>query len=215
MDSDDYRRWIVTARRVASRAEEAEDLLQDALLEAVRAGREDLSDPKNRSWFHGVLRNRAAMTARTEGRRRARERERTPAETEARDPASPTVLDALSPGVRKVATLILHGMNREEIRQALALTATAFRRRLTALRRGIETDAMRREMLALAYQRRSGELEVGLLRRTLVHTLKRTPGVGTHDPDGHLIVIRERDSASQSGPSRQPQDDALGEVTAC
>lgn len=61
------------ARRHARRAEEADDLLQSALLIALESGRADLSAPDNRRWLAGVIRNRALMDARSIARRHRRE----------------------------------------------------------------------------------------------------------------------------------------------
>ena len=67
MDLDLYRALRAQARRLVRRAEEADDLVQDALLAALEAGR---SDPP---WLAGVLRKQSAMTARSAIRRRRRE----------------------------------------------------------------------------------------------------------------------------------------------
>ena len=53
------------ARRLARRPEEADDLLQSALLAALESGRTDLASPETRRWLSGVIRNRAAFDART------------------------------------------------------------------------------------------------------------------------------------------------------
>jgi RNA polymerase sigma-70 factor (ECF subfamily) len=69
---------------------------------------------------------------------------------------------------------------------------------LTALRRALGglPEPLRQEALALAYAepRRAGaaRLDVGLIRRALLHHLRGSAGVGTHDPDGHLVAIRTR-----------------------
>jgi RNA polymerase sigma-70 factor (ECF subfamily) len=107
-----------------------------------------------------------------------------------------------------VAALILHGLTREEIACALQLARTAFRRRLTELRRALDRidPSIRARSLALAYARCSAGtegLELGLLRRALLAHLRAIPGIGTHDPDGHLLVIRDRKMTSQSGHPRQ------------
>ena len=49
------------ARRLARRPEEADDLLQSALLAALESGRTDLASPETRRWLSGVIRNRAAF----------------------------------------------------------------------------------------------------------------------------------------------------------
>lgn len=93
--------------------------------------------------------------------------------------------------------LALHGLAPEEIRWILGLTPAAFRQRLTRIRRqlGELPTAQRAEALALAYVRnpeRSVDLQFGLVRRALKAALGGRAGLGTHDADGHLIVIRGR-----------------------
>ena len=90
--------------------------------------------------------------------------------------------------------LALHGQTRDEICRTLGLSATAFRQRLVAVRRGLGRlpDELRREALALGYARRhvrADDLALGLVRRALLARLHVAPGLGTHDPDGHLIVL--------------------------
>src|SRR5687767_9914640 len=67
MDLDLYRELRAQARHLARRAEDADDLVQDALLAALEAGRSD------RAWLAGVMRKQSAMTARSAIRRRRRE----------------------------------------------------------------------------------------------------------------------------------------------
>ena len=199
-----FQALLAQARRRSRVPQDAEDLLQDALLAAARAGRTDLDDASNRRWISGVIRNLAAMAGRSEGRRKARERDRKPDPPAATEAGSTRALDALPRGVRVVALLVLHGMTREEIRQALELSDPAFRQRLAAVRRAMDgvSPEMRQEALALAYARRqSGELDLGPLRRALLAWVRVEEGIGTHDPDGHLIVISR--STSRKGPPRQ------------
>ena len=106
------------------------------------------------------------------------------------------ILARLSEGTRRIAVLALYGLNADEIQYVLDLKPPAFRQRLSALRRtlGGLPEPLRREALALAYSqpRRAGEtrLDFGLIRRALLHHLRGGAGVGTHDPDGHLLAIR-------------------------
>jgi RNA polymerase sigma-70 factor (ECF subfamily) len=108
------------------------------------------------------------------------------------------LLGRLTEGTRRVAVLALYGLNAREIQYVLALQPPAFRQRLSALRRALGSlpEPLRREALALAYSqpRRAGEtrLDFGLIRRALLHHLRGGDGIGTHDPDGHLLAIRER-----------------------
>ena len=199
MDLATYRRLRARARRLSRRAADADDLLQDALLAAIEAGRDDPA------WLEGVLKNRAAMTARGESRRRRREAicadpdpdpGTTPApEAVDHSPAREGLLRALPPAARRVAVLALHGLSAEEIRWILGVTDTAFRQRLTRIRKALGElpPALRAQAQALAYLRdpaRAADLQFGLVRRSLKAALAGRAGLGTHDADGHLLVIR-------------------------
>ena len=207
MDIDTYRRLRTEARRHARKPADADDLLQDALLIALENGRDDPG------WLSGVIRHRAAMQARSAIRRRRREAaidggdvvddaQRVP-------PSASTLLERLPPGARRVAVLALHGLNAEEIRWILGLSATAFRQRLTSIRKTLAAlaPAQRAEAMALAYVRdpaRSVDLQFGLVRRTLIAALRGTrriaaDGIGTHDADGHLLVLRGHAHTSPGG----------------
>lgn len=192
-----YNHFYRRARRFTRNRAEAEDLLHDALLAALKAGRYPLADPGDARWFAGVLRNTAAMDTRTGVRRRARERvyagsTEAPRDVDNIETPFDAVLAPMPPAARAVAILVLHGLNSEEIRWIHRLSATAFRQRLTSIRRALKTlpEEVRAEALATALHRQGlPELELGLIRRALVATLKRIPGIGAHDPDGHLFVI--------------------------
>ncbi len=204
MDLEAFRRLRSRARRYAHRAQDADDLVQDVLVAALEAGRFD--EP----WLAGVMRNQAAFAVRGAIRRRRREAS-VGAPDEAAESAEGTitpqvnaleVLAALPPASRRVAVLALHGLGPGEIRWILGLTPAALRQRLSRIRRQLgELPApLRAEALALAYVRdpaRSADLQFGLIRRALKAALHGHAGIGTHDADGHLIVIRAgRDSAA-------------------
>ena len=219
MDLDTYRQLRSEARRHVRKAEDSDDLLQDALLIALESGRDDPA------WLCGVIRNQAAMQARIAIRRRRREAataEEAAVEAEtAHDPADRTqpsavaLLERLPPAARRVAVLALHGLNAEEIRWILGLSATAFRQRLTSIRKTLAmlAPAQRAEAMALAYVRdpaRSADLQFGLVRRTLIAAIHATgrsaaddtltvDAVGTHDADGHLLILRGRAHTSPDG----------------
>lgn len=194
---DAYRRLLSSARRFSRDRAEAEDLLHDALLIALKAGRSPLTDPADAPWFAGVLRNMGAMRARTAARRRARERAcATPADDDLLQDdlhkAFDTVLAPMTPATRAVAILIMYGLNAREICWIHRLSPTAFRQRLTAVRKALKTlpVELRGAALATALARPGiPGLEVGLIRRALRAALERLPGVGSHDLDGHLIVL--------------------------
>lgn len=198
------------ARRLAKRPADADDLVQETLLAALQAGRSDLP------WLSGVLRNQAALQARSAVRRRRREsldaiaREAMVEErvSEAADhdapPPAPDWLRRLPPASRKVAVLALHGLSAEEIRWLLGISPAAFRQRLTGIRKALAglRPAERSESLALAYVRdpaRSADLQFGLVRRALRAAMSGGEGLGTHDGDGHLLVIRTRAHTSDAG----------------
>lgn len=194
MDLDAYRRLRIEAQRHARRTADADDLVQDALLIALEQWRHH-----DTAWLIGVIRHQAAMQARSAIRRRRREAavagdDSMPAGEDAA-PSATALLERLPPAARRVAVLVLHGLNADEIRWILAISATAFRQRLTSIRKilGALPPTQRAEAMALAYVRdpaRSVELQFGLIRRALKAALRGVDGIGTHDADGHLIVLR-------------------------
>ena len=107
------------------------------------------------------------------------------------------LLNEFTPAARKVMVLILLGLNRDEICSVLNLSSTAFRQRLSTIRKALKKlpHDLQREALALAYQQkkeRAEELAIGLIRRALHRLLQQEPGIGTHDPDGHLLILKSR-----------------------
>lgn len=181
------------ARRECGEA--AEDVVQEALLAAVRAGRADLGDPHNAHWLRGVVRNQARMAHRTTSRLRHREtawqREHTEATITATEPGD--VVAALPPALRVVAALALTGHNRREIAWLLRLEDAALRQRIVALKRKLRAAgvAMPRECIGLNL-----DLAYGRIRDALLPELLRQGGAfASHDPDGHLFVVRRSQSA--------------------
>ncbi len=228
MDLAVYRKLLGIARRHTRVANEAEDLLQGALMVAAEQGRLDMGEEDNQKWIAGVIRNLAAMQARSAGRKKTREA--TYVEAEDKEPAHieeaalenadarDQLLRALTPALRAVAVLILHGLNRAEIRTLLNLSDATFRQRLSAIRRGLGPlpEDLQQEALAITYAARvqrnkaAEDLPIGLVRRALMHQLNfvnaaGNPAVGTHDPSGHLLVIegkgRPEHSPLESGTS--------------
>ena len=204
MDLASYRKLRARARRLSRRPEDADDLVQDALLAALEAGRDDPA------WLEGVLKNQAAMTARGAARRRRREAEVAgPEGLASPDPpaAPPTpepLLRRLPPAARRLAVLALHGLDADEIRWILGIADTAFRQRLSRIRKALGelSPAQQAEAMALAYVRdpaRTVELQFGLVRRALKAALAGRAGLGTHDADGHLIVIRGAHGSASRG----------------
>jgi RNA polymerase sigma-70 factor (ECF subfamily) len=192
------------ARRLARRAEEADDLLQSALLAALEAGRTDLAAPETRRWLSGVLRNRAAFDARTAGRRKRREAawsECVPRECakpgEERVEANESLLAGLSPALRLAALLALSGHTRQEIGWLLNLSDAALRQRISQLKRALANAH------APDAADPTGALQFGRIRRALLTPSRRVNVfLASHDPDGHLFVV----SRSQTPRSRQQVD---------
>ena len=186
-----YNQLVALARRAGRNPREAEDLLQDALIAALLAGRGDLSLADNRRWLAGVIRNKARLYARSGRRRRIRE---AAWDTYRPEPATvdalpvKTLLAGLPPALRSVAALALSGHTRHEIAYLLKLEDAALRQRVAQLRKRLIAgglpmpDGLPGLGLDLAY---------GRIRDALLPELLRNCGVfASHDPDGHLFVIR-------------------------
>jgi len=204
MKLDRYNYWLSVAQKVSKTREETEDLLQDCLMIAFQKERLDFSVENNRKWFTGVLKRRGAMVVRTESRRRTREQgvenrlsiEQEPNES-SYDDLKTRLLTNLPPGARRVMVLVLAGLNRDEVQSALNLSSTSLRQRLTTIRKHIRSlpDELHLEALAIAYQRRVNreeDFDFGLIRRALHRIVKGADGIGTHDPDGHPLIINSK-----------------------
>ncbi len=188
---------LAIARTISRVPDEAEDLLQDALLEALRSGRADFSQASTLRWLTGTMRNLATMAARTAYRRRLRDtswsNERDAADAPRPIPApwrdDPRVAEAVSalpPSLRRVAELALSGLDRDEIAWILGVSAVALRQRISALRKRLcDLDSAPTAAGGL-------DLPVGLIRRALLPVVRAKNAPGTHDPDGHLIVLTQR-----------------------
>lgn len=200
-----WRQLRAQALRLCPRVEDAEDLVQETLLAAWVAGRHDLP------WLSGVLRRQAALAARGGVRRRHREatfslQDQDPVDPDCAPPdhrAAHAWLAALPPSARRLARLALHGLSADEIRWILRIEPTAFRQRLTRIRRALalQTPDVRADSLALACLRdpaRTVDLQFGRVRRTLKAAMRVGVGLGTHDPDGHLVLIDARAHTSSS-----------------
>ena len=207
---------LAQALRLRASRTDAEDLVQEVLLAAVRAGR---NEP---AWLSGVLRRQAAMAARTAVRRRRREQA-------AQAPGDCGPLECtgapgrpvrrfdplpLPPAARRIALFALHGLDSNEIRWLLQISPAALRQRWTSLRRAVAAmpppaRAALAERLAAQRQARDPRLAAGRLRR-VVHAAIRSsvmqqagPALGTHDPDGHPLLLRRH--AHVSGVSGNKQ----------
>lgn len=194
-----YAHLLAIARRHSRVPDDAEDLLHDALLEALRSGRHDFSQAATLRWMAGTIRNLGAMTARGAQRRRLRETawsvdrvQTSPPELPSTpwrdDPAVRSLLRALPPSLRRVAELALAGLDRQEIGWLLGLTDATLRQRIAALRKRLGTLADS-PALGAGPSRDALALPLGLLRRALLPVARAQAGTGTHDPDGHLLVL--------------------------
>lgn len=187
-----YRDLTAIARRHSRRADEVDDLVQDALLEALRVGRADLDDPRTLRWLGGVIRNRARLLARTGARRQRREGQWVETRSAPDDHVEPAhladIVAALPPSLRIVAMLLLTGHSRSEIAYLLALSGTALRQRLTGLRRALGARGI---VLPPEAPGLSLDLAYGRIRDALLPMLVARGGAfASHDPDGHLFVVR-------------------------
>jgi DNA-directed RNA polymerase specialized sigma24 family protein len=184
-----YSELLRAARRWATSPEQARDLVQTALAEALRRGFTDWEAVARRGWLHGVIRRRAAFEARSAGRRRRRERD-WQLGTERSAPLAwawtPKFLGALTPSIRVLALLIQAGLGADEIRSVLRLTGVAFRQRSSALRRALAAEP---EPTVPAEPPEGPGL--GPRRSDVLRTLRRRPlwSVASHDPDGHPLIF--------------------------
>lgn len=199
---------LAIARRHARVAHEADDLVQDALLVALEAGRADLSLAANRRWLSGVIRNLARMQARGAARRKARETAHlaeatTGAEADEDRAALFIWVRSLTPSLRGVAALALTGHTRAEIQSALAISDTALRQRLTALKRAAQAGGVRPSVFAALLP----ALPHGRLRRGLPGPVaRRKAAFGTYDPDGNLLIFRTPALTDRRSPATEAQD---------
>jgi DNA-directed RNA polymerase specialized sigma24 family protein len=188
----DHADWMNAARRLAMSHQDADDLLQDAVLVALRAGRTDFNLSDTRRWFAGVLKNVARQERRTVARRVKRDA------AIRKDETDPSDIDfdvsTLPAASRQVATLAMAGLNRAELADALQLSDAALRQRLVVLRRALQERAGGRSHVDQSAV--AADLPTGLIRRALIHALSRLVpqrrAVGTHDPDGHPIVLAKK-----------------------
>lgn len=191
----------VAARCVRNRAD-AVDLVQAVFLQAIERGVPELSAVERRAWLRGALRRRALFDARVAGRRRRRELHYVEARAVI-DPAatpwrfSPEFLAQLQPSVRALAALASADLNPDEIRVVLRLSGTAFRKRLSMLRRFVR-DASEAGLSIVAV--RSTVYALGPARASVIESLRKRPQavLGSHDPDGHLLIFAVRAPESTS-----------------
>jgi DNA-directed RNA polymerase specialized sigma24 family protein len=181
-------------RRHCGAGQDADDLLQEALIVAIGSGR--LRDRDLDAWITGVMRNIAATARRSAARRLRREAafaEISPAIGSTGLPEGPpaSFLATLPPSLRIVALLAGAGATRAEIRHVVGIADDALRQRIGALK------ARWRAHRAASGEDGTGHasaaplpLPFGSIRRALLPVARR-PGtaLASHDPDGHLIAF--------------------------
>jgi DNA-directed RNA polymerase specialized sigma24 family protein len=190
MERGYYAELLRAARRVSRRPDEAEDLLHDALLAALAAGR-SAPTRENRSWIEGVLRNQARLAARQAVRARRRDgawlhcQPEIAAEPEPPLRATPTAIMSLPRSLRIVALLALSGHTRAEIRHLLRLSDQSLRQRVAQLKR--RSIGARDAIPGLRFPH---GLATGRIRSNLLPVARLLgSGLASHDPDGHLFAI--------------------------
>jgi DNA-directed RNA polymerase specialized sigma24 family protein len=184
------------AAAVSRTQNEARDLVQSVLLDAIERGVADLSAPERRAWLRGALRRRAAFDARTAGRARRRDArwlEASSGSGEAGETARPwrfsrDFLERLAPSLRTLAALASAELEPREIRSVLRLSDTAFRKRVSMLRRALGQASAAGVSLVTAP---SQAFALGKQRALVIAGLRRHPGwaIASHDPDGHPLVF--------------------------
>lgn len=198
---DAYDDCLRTATKRSRDRNDAGDLVQSVLLAALERGVSDLDAPERRAWLRGALRRRAAFEARLAARRRQREArwqaERGPSEPPRSWRLSSEFLASLQPSVRALATLAAADLNPDEIQSVLKLSGTAFRKRLSSLRRFVREAS---EAGLSVVTTRSTAYALGPARASVIESLRRRPRavLGSHDPDGHALIFAVGDAESSS-----------------
>lgn len=197
-----YAQLRAIARRHGCDPHAAEDMVQEALLAAVLAGRTDFDAPDTGRWLTGTVRNQARMAARSAVRRRRRETQWQTGGMSAPSGSEPgevvALLAGLPPALKAMAALILSGHNRREIAWLLQLNDTALRQRITALKRRVVKAGLvlPEDMPGLGL-----DLAYGRIRDALLPSLLRHGGMfASHDPDGHLFIVAR---SQKRGPRQQ------------
>lgn len=194
LDAARLQRLRVLARRQCRAGQDADDLLQEALIVAIGAGR--LRDRDLDAWLSGVMRNIAATARRGAARRARREAAFVDVSEAAGADGLPDGLPAgfvaaLPPSLRIVALMAGAGATRAEIRHVTGIADEALRQRIAALK------ARWRTARAASGDDDPGQgaaaplpLPFGAIRRALL-PIARRPGtvLASHDPDGHLIAF--------------------------
>lgn len=192
MAPSQYPQLYNIAHRLVDDMGEAQDIVQEAYLAAFLSGFTDFDSVDTRKWLVGVVRNKAKMALRSAVRRRSRESlwEMEESETEAgHDQQELAKLQKrLTPPLRAVLALVLSGHNRREIAFLLRISDAALRQRIHALKQHVLAAEinMPSELPGLHSNTPYGRIRVALLSK-----LSHGDGLlASHDPDGHLFIIR-------------------------
>ncbi|RUO34819.1 RNA polymerase sigma factor [Aliidiomarina soli] len=192
-----YAQLCSLARHIMNDVSEAEDVVQDAYVAAFLSDRLDFDAVETRKWLVGTVRNKARMALRGAVRRRSRESQwqMEPSNLSLDDQQDISqLLYTLTPALKAVAALVLSGHTRKEIAYLLNLTDVALRQRVQDLKCRITTTdiVMPSELIGL-----NKEVDYGCIRSALLSKLLHQDGVlASHDPDGHLFVIRTHKTES-------------------
>jgi len=191
LDAARLQRLRGLARRHCRGAQEADDLLQDALIVAVGAGR--LRDRDLDAWLVGVMRN-LSLTAHRGASRRAKREADFASAAEYTGPVGlpdrlPTAFVAsLPPSLRLVALLAGAGATRAEIRHITGASDVALRQRIGGLKARWRAHRARSDVDDVPCSRLT--LPFGAIRRALLPIARRSAtALASHDPDGHLIAF--------------------------
>lgn len=189
-----YEECLRVAGAVSRSRHDVRDLVQTVLLDALEHGVHDLAEPERRAWLRGALRKRAAFEARTAARRRRRESRwldvRVALGVSGVHPWAfcRDFLARLQPSIRTLAALAAADLSPDEIRAILRLSSTAFRKRVSVLRR-VVLEAT--EAGAPIVTARSTAFALGPARAELIASLRRRrcAVLASHDPDGHPLLF--------------------------
>lgn len=178
------------ACRYARAAHEADDVVQDVLLAAIRSGRA-CDDAAFLPWAYGAIRNRSHFLARSAARRRARETAHRDLHGARQTPAGripDDVVAGLSPALRVVALLANLGMGKVEIAYLLGLGDQAVRQRIHGLRKAVARSGATMET---AQQEGEAAGSPGLARRRLKRSIppRGERRFAVRDPDGMGIFF--------------------------
>jgi DNA-directed RNA polymerase specialized sigma24 family protein len=192
-----YARLLALARRWSRYPDEVEDIVQDALIAALKHERGELGDAGNMRWIAGVIRNSARMRARTAARRKLRDGGWLATQESIVVPCVPADrhcgLDGLPRTLKAVAALALTGHNRREIAYLLRISDDALRQRILALKRELR---LRGATMPDGEAGLTLDLPYGRIRKALLPGFERHGGfLASHDPDGHLFFLKR----SQTG----------------